>query len=132
MKHLLYVEDDPNSRSVVQMGIRLDPGKFTLSLFEDSVDFEQKLLALTPQPDLILLDIYVNPISGFEMLKIIRTHSQYDQTPVVALTASVMSEEIHMLQTAGFHGVISKPLNIDIFGELLQRIIAGESVWHIW
>ncbi|MBK8024042.1 MAG: response regulator [Chloroflexi bacterium] len=132
MLNILYVEDDAPSRNVVRMAQRLNPGTFVLTCFEDSQDFEGRLIDLEPQPDLILLDIHMKPFSGFEMLKFIRRHPEYDATPVVALTASVMNEEVEMLQTAGFHSVLSKPLNLDAFDDMLQRIMNGEQIWIVW
>lgn len=61
MLNILYVEDDPGSRSVVRMVQRMAPDIFTLTTFDDSQDFEGRLVQLDPQPDLILLDIYVKP-----------------------------------------------------------------------
>ena len=61
----------------------------------------------------------------------IRGRSEYSAIPVVALTASVMNEEIQMLQDAGFDSAISKPLNMDEFPDLIQRIMTGEHIWYI-
>jgi CheY-like chemotaxis protein len=132
MLNLLYVEDDAPSRDVVRMAQRMNPGSFQLTIFDDSHDFEQRLVDLDPQPDLILLDIHVKPYTGFDMLGMIRQQPKYQATPVVALTASVMNEEIQTLQEAGFHSVMSKPLNIDEFSGLVQRILDGEQIWYIW
>jgi len=132
MTHVLYVEDDPLSREVVRMAQRMSPEICSLTVFENSRDFEEKLLGLPQQPDLILLDIHMKPFSGFEMLKMIRSHAEFDRTYVVALTASVMNEEVRMLQEAGFQGGISKPLHLEIFPELIQRIMNGERIWHVW
>ena len=132
MLHILYVEDDPSSRHVVRMVQRMNPDVFTLTLFEDSRDFMQRLSALDPQPNLILLDIHVDPYSGFDMLAMIRREQKYNDLPVVAFTASVMNEEIALLQTSGFQGVVSKPLNLEEFPRIIQRIMDGEQVWYVW
>lgn len=132
MLNVLYVEDDPGSRDVVRMVQRMNPGIFELTVFDDSYDFEQRLLRLDPQPDLILLDIHVDPFTGFDMLAMIRNRPEYDATPVVALTASVMNEEVQTLQDSGFHGVVSKPLNLDEFPNIIQRIMEGEEIWYVW
>src|SRR5690606_42092694 len=47
----------------------------------------------------------------FRSLRMIREDSAFDSIPVVALTASVMNEEINELQTVGFVGVIAKPVD---------------------
>lgn len=132
MLNILYVEDDPGSRRVVDMVARMNPGEFDITIFEDSKDFEQRFLDLDAQLDLVLLDIHVEPYTGFEMLKMIRKHHRFDALPVVALTASVMNEEIQMLQDSGFQGVLSKPLNLGEFPDLIQRIMAGERIWYVW
>lgn len=132
MLNILYVEDDPGSRRVVLMTERMSPGLFELTVFENSYDFDEHLRQLDPQPDMFLLDIHVEPYNGFEMLTMIRQQAAFDDVPVVALTASVMNEEIHMLKTAGFNSVLSKPLDVDEFPNLIQRIIEGERIWYIW
>ncbi|GAB1421666.1 response regulator [Anaerolineales bacterium] len=132
MIYILYVEDDAPSRQVLALIERIKPEFMKITFFSDSVDFENRLLNLKPQPDLILLDIHIKPYSGFEMLKIIRKHAACDATPVVALTASVMNEEIQTLRDAGFFGVIGKPINIEEFPILINRIMDGEQVWHVW
>ena len=130
MSHILYVEDDPFSRSVMQMVQQITPEPMILTVFEDSVNFEQRLLGLDPQPEVILLDIHVQPYSGFDMLQIIRTHSQLDAIPVVALTASVMNEEIQLLKESGFQGVIANhnvSLNVSS-GEILGLLGDNSSI----
>jgi CheY-like chemotaxis protein len=79
----------------------------------------------------ILLDIHVRPYTGFEMLEMLRNHPDYRTTPVVALTASVMNEEIIHLRQAGFNGVIAKPVDIDAFPKILERIMRGEAFWNV-
>jgi CheY-like chemotaxis protein len=129
---MLYVEDDPGSRKVISMVARMNSERYDMTIYENSVAFEERFLNLPKKPDIVLLDIHVEPYSGFEMLAIIRQHPEYDDIPVVALTASVMNEEIEMLQEAGFQGVVSKPLNLTEFPTLIDRIMAGEHIWYVW
>jgi CheY-like chemotaxis protein len=65
------------------------------------------------------------------MLEMIRERPEFDHVPVVALTASVMNEEVQQLKRAGFNGVIAKPIDVDTFPDILQRILDGETVWRI-
>ena len=128
---VLYVEDDANSRDVMRMMLKMSMRLQVVTFFENSQDFLARLLALTPRPDIIFLDIHVKPITGFDMLKIIREQPTFAQVPVVALTASVMNEEIHRLRGAGFDGCISKPIDIEQFPEHVRRILNGETIWRI-
>jgi CheY-like chemotaxis protein len=64
------------------------------------------------------------------MLDLIRKNARYDAVAVVALTASVMYEEVRRLRDAGFDGVIAKPINFDTFPAALGRILSGGQVWN--
>jgi len=41
------------------------------------------------------------------------------------------NEEVSLLKSSGFDGAIAKPLNIEVFPDLIARIINGEQVWYI-
>jgi CheY-like chemotaxis protein len=126
----LYVEDDAFSREIMRTIFKV-LGHQTLTVFEDSKDFETRVQSLTSAPDVIFLDIHMKPIDGFEMLHILRGLPALADKPVIALTASVMNDEIERLQQSGFDGAIGKPLDYDTFPEQLQLIIDGESVWYV-
>ena len=127
---ILYVEDEPLSRKVMRMlAAHLDLSNVTI--FEDSTDIVTRATALDPKPDVIFLDIHMKPYTGFEMLAMLRKTEQFHNTPIVAMTASVMNEEVQQLQTAGFSGCISKPIDIDTFPDTLRRIMSGETIWRI-
>lgn len=128
---LLYVEDDPLSREVMQMLIERGLGFEHLTIFDNSDNFLPRLEALSPQPDIIFLDIYMKPHNGFEVLEMIRRHKAYDNIRTVAVTASVMNEEIDMLKDAGFDAGISKPIDQFFFPEFIYRVLKGETIWHV-
>lgn len=130
-QHLLYVEDDPLSREVMTMMIEnvIQPQTFTM--MEDSHDFQERVRTISPSPTLVLLDIHVQPHDGFEMLTMIREIDHMKDVHIVALTASVMNEEVEKLREHGFNGAIGKPLSIQLFPSLISRILEGEQVWHI-
>ena len=128
--YFLYVEDDPTSRVVIDMILKHNfVGSETLVL-ADSSDFPAYLDKLPTKPDIIFLDIHVQPYGGFDMLDMIRKHPKYADCLVVALTASVMSEEVEQLEIAGFNSVIAKPINRQQFPTLLKRILNGETIWY--
>jgi CheY-like chemotaxis protein len=127
----VYVEDDMLSREVMQLMMENAMGVTDLTLFENSTDFLTRLEALEHTPDIILLDIYVRPHDGFDMLKMLRKTPRYNATRIIALTASVMNEEVEKLRIAGFDGAIAKPLSVTTFPSLIERIARGESVWHV-
>jgi CheY-like chemotaxis protein len=127
----LYFEDDPLSREVMKVCLTRGMGYHHVLIFEDSRDFEAQLSSVGARPDVVFLDIHIEPVDGFEMLRLIRQSETYQSTKVIALTASVMNEEVTLLKDAGFDGVIAKPLDYDIFPSVLHRILKGEQVWHV-
>ena len=64
-------------------------------------------------------------------LEMLRQHNTFKNVPVVALTASVMNEEIHRLKEVGFNGVIAKPVDMDTFPDVVNRLLSGEEIWRI-
>lgn len=125
---ILYVEDHEMSREVMQLLLTNMMGLSNFTMFEASHNFIARVEALSPQPDIIMLDIHVAPHDGFEMLAMLRNNEAYADIPIVALTASVMSEEVQKLIQAGFDAIISKPVDMDSFPRLLERIMNGEEV----
>lgn len=128
---VLYVEDDPQSRKLMSMLLK---GRMKLphvTILEDSENFQAHVEALDPKPDIILLDIHMKPINGFEMLTLLREYAWVENTPIVALTASVMSEEVQRLRSIGFDGCLAKPIDLQTFPETLERILDGETIWRI-
>jgi len=128
---ILYVEDEPMSRRVMSLMLVNEMEFTNLVMFEDSTDFEERLLALDPAPELIMLDIHMQPHTGFEMLEMLREHEQFRELPIIALTASVMNEEVQKLKNAGFDGCISKPINMDEFPQMLKAVVQGQKLWRI-
>lgn len=126
----VYVEDDPLSREIMQMIMKNGMDVDRLTMFEDSADFMPRMKSLVNKPDVILLDIHVKPLDGFEMLALLRADPGYRHVKIVALTASVMNEEIERLRESGFDGAIGKPLSIQTFPDLMTRILQNEIVWY--
>jgi CheY-like chemotaxis protein len=128
---VLYVEDDPQSRRVMLMLLQ---GRLKLphvTVFEDSQNFLRQLEQLDPKPDVIFLDIHMQPHDGFEMLGMLRQLAWAREKPIIALTASVMNEEVRKLKAAGFNGCLAKPINLAVFPELFNRILNGDAIWRI-
>jgi CheY-like chemotaxis protein len=130
-KSFLYVEDDAPSRQVMRIIMKNFDLASELVIFEDTQDFMERLKNLSQRPHMILLDVHLQPLDGFAVLNMVRADSEYESTKVVALTASVMNEEIEKLQHSGFDGAIGKPLNARVFPTLLTRLFDGQAVWYI-
>jgi CheY-like chemotaxis protein len=127
----LYVEDDDLNRDALRVVLTRVMGVQKLAIFNDSVDFMARVKALETRPTVILLDVYVKPHNGFEMLKMLRADPDFRQARVIAITASVMNEQVEQLRASGFDAMIGKPINVGSFPGLIERVIRGEPVWQI-
>lgn len=130
MVTIAYIEDDPLSRQVLTLLLTRKMGYADVTVLEDSTDFLAKLQALPKLPDVVFVDIHMRPHDGFHVLATLRALESFQTTKIVAVTASVMNEEVDLLRKAGFDGVIGKPINSATFPDLFQRILQGEKIWR--
>ena len=115
---ILYVEDNPANMRLVDKIIARIPNT-TLSMATDGalgVEMARKNL-----PDLILMDINLPGINGFEALKMLRADPLTEHIPVIALSANAMLLDIEKGLMAGFYGYITKPINVDKFTNSLNE-----------
>lgn len=80
-------------------------------------------LAAEHIPVLILMDIGLPGMNGFEALKRLRAGSATASIPVIAVTASVTTHDQPKIMSAGFDGYQKKPIDIDEFLEAVRGII---------
>ena len=85
-------------------------------------------VARDKQPDVILMDINLPGINGFEALKILRADPLTAHTPVIALSANAMPLDIERGRKAGFFRYLTKPIKVDEFMEALD--VAREITGH--
>lgn len=128
---VLYVEDDRRSRMVIEVLLTEMLNVASLIIFENSKDFVDKINKLQRTPNLVFLDVRVQPLDGFQMLQHLRNQAVFEKTMIIALTANVMAHDIEKLKSAGFDGLIGKPILEEIFPQLLDKMLNGESVWYI-
>lgn len=108
-RRVLHVDDNAMSlRLLAQMLERL-PGVRVSSL---SDPLQAVLLAPSLQPDLILLDIRMAPIDGFEVLARLRASAALVHVPVVAVTAEAAPAELLRMRQTGFDRVLPFPLDL--------------------
>ena len=127
----LYVEDDESSRAVMELMMHKVLRTQNYAIFSETLNFMEKIKQLPVQPTIILLDIHMKPNDGFALLNMLRADKDYENLKVIALTASVMNEEIQQLRLRGFDGAIGKPIKLTTFPGLMERIISGESIWSV-
>ena len=115
-RSVLYIEDNPaNLRLVTQLLSNL-PNLHMWSAHEPQLGLD---LAKENNPDLILLDINLPGMDGFEVLKLLKQQEVTRNTPVIAISANAMPKDIEKGIDAGFDKYITKPININ---ELLNTV----------
>lgn len=129
-KTFLYVEDDALSQEIMKLILEDMLGAKELIIFADSKNILERLDRIAI-PSIIFLDIHVEPYSGLQILEMVRTKPDFENIPIIAVTASVMNDEVQQLRQAGFDGGIGKPIDQDVIPELIDRILNGEEVWHV-
>ncbi len=105
---ILIVEDNP-------LNLKLVRDVLTVSGYEVVAapsGEEGVTLAQTCEPDLVLMDIQLPGIDGYEALRMLRQNAQLDSVPVVAVTAFAMREDRERASRAGFDGYLSKPISV--------------------
>ena len=107
---ILYVEDNFENRILIKRV--LESEGFTVIEAENGLAGIEA--AEAERPDLILMDINLPDIDGYECSTRIRRHGILMHTPIVALTANVMEGDRQKALDAGLDGYIPKPVDIDL------------------
>lgn len=111
-KQVLYIEDNPaNLRLVSSIFSRL-PHIHLVTAHLPQLGLD---IAASHKPDLILLDINMPGMNGFQVLETLRQDPILKTVPVLAVTANAMPKDIERGKQAGFNDYITKPLQIPEF-----------------
>jgi CheY-like chemotaxis protein len=128
LRTLLYVEDNPANLRLVEQIIARHPGICLLTAVNGSLGIQT---ARDNQPEVILMDINLPGISGFEALKILRDDPATAHIPVVAVSANAMPSDIERGLKAGFFRYITKPIKVHDFMDAIDLALefAGKQVF---
>ena len=123
MKTALIIEDNDDNMELITF-ILEKHGYRTLRAKTGRKGFK---LALSEQPDFILLDIQLPDIEGTEVVQMIRAEEKEVAMPVIAVTSYAMAGDQEQLLAAGCTGYIEKPIDPYRIIDQIRRII-GEQV----
>jgi two-component system cell cycle response regulator DivK len=119
MKKVLIAEDNPVNRELLRELLEIRGYAVTESSNgEDALDQIAKT-----QPDILLLDLGMPVLDGFETIKRIRTDPDFKSLPVLAVTAYAMQGDHEKILTSGFDGYLSKPINSLLLDQELNRLL---------
>jgi PAS domain S-box-containing protein len=114
---VLYVEDNSANMKLVAQIISRYPAIHLLTASNGTSGIE---IARDSQPDVILMDIKLPGINGFEVLKILRQDPATAHIPVLAISANAMNLDVDRGLKAGFFDYITKPIKVSGFMEALE------------
>ncbi|RPI30111.1 MAG: response regulator [Chloroflexota bacterium] len=131
---VLIAEDDPDDRLLVGEALNISGEKCEHYFVEDGRELIDYLCglgkyqdsALSPRPDLILLDLNMPRLNGRQALKQIKALPNLARIPVVVLTTSSSPEDIQLCYTLGACGYIIKPVSFDDLAQKVRQVV------HYW
>lgn len=118
---ILYIEDDPGSQQLVSRVLQAEG--YQVVLAGDGLEGLQK--ATTEMPNLILMDINISQLDGYEVTTRLRSLDILHNIPIVALTANVLKGDKERALIAGCDGYISKPIDVDTLPEQVNTYLKG-------
>jgi len=116
---ILYIEDNPGNRMLVRRILMVED--FNVIEAEDGPKGIE--LALSEHPELILMDMNLPDMDGYELTKRRREMPELDAIPIIAMTANVMHGDREKTLEAGCDGYIPKPIDVDALPEQVAQFL---------
>jgi len=125
MLRILVVEDNAADARLLVKAIEETGVPVAITLLEDGVSAIEYLAGSPGRPcDVLLLDLDLPRLSGFEVLLTIRSREDLRSLPVVILSGSTNVDQIHRCYEAGANSYISKPGRLEELFSTAERFVA--------
>jgi CheY-like chemotaxis protein len=121
-KKVLIVDDD--MRNIFALSSALQQYDLIVEIANDGDEALEKLEA-TEGIDIVLMDIMMPKMDGYEATRHIRKQNKWNKLPVIALTAKAMKEDREKCLAAGANDYITKPIDMDRLISLMQLWLEG-------
>lgn len=118
---VFYLEDNASNLELVESLFEMDPRIHLEAAMEPETGLE---MLAGGQYDLLLLDINLPQMDGYEVLKAVREMPHLSEMPVVAVSANARKEDIQKELQAGFDDYMTKPLDIRALLVLVESNLA--------
>ena len=122
MTTLLYVED--NEDNIYMLSNRLLREGFEVSIARTGA--EGFSMARDELPDLIIMDLVLPEMDGFEAARLLRSESLTSHIPIIALSASVLPEHKHRAIDAGCDDFETKPVDFPCLLDKIGRLLKAD------
>jgi two-component system NtrC family sensor kinase len=119
---ILYIEDNPENRMLARAVLEAEG--YTVLTADDGLSGIEA--AIREQPTLILLDVNLPGVDGYEAVAILKSFPDLANTPVIAVTAYAMEGDRQRTLVAGCDGYIPKPIDVDAFPSQVGEFLRGK------
>ena len=124
---ILLVEDNPVDALFLETYFDKFPEKYALHTVQSgeaalSFLFHGVEFSDAPRPDIVLLDLHLPEMTGFEVLAAIKQHQHLKDIPVIVLTASTVDEDVKQAYSLQANCYLTKPADGAEFDELINAI----------
>lgn len=119
---VLIVDDDADDRFFMEQAFKRDSPTTQVHLAESGQQALDWLATDPPLPDLILLDLNMPAMTGFELLSCLKQSTDYGAIPVVILTTSSASADQEQARELGAQAFITKPTTQADLSAIAARI----------
>ena len=116
-KKVLIAEDD--ERNIFALSCILEENDIQFAVARNGKEV-LKILPKDPDIDMVLMDIMMPEMDGYEAMIEIRKQKRYNNLPIIALTAKAMKGDKKKCINAGATDYLSKPIDVDKFLSLLK------------
>jgi two-component system, cell cycle response regulator DivK len=120
-KKILIVEDIPMNMRLIRDILAY----YGYEIIEAENGEEAVRIASEQKPDLIIMDLQMPVMNGFEAIKILRSDPVTKDINVIAVTSFAMAGDREKVLAAGFDDYISKPLNTRELPEMVKRMLGN-------
>ena len=119
-RYILCIDDDVPLVQILARKLTLDGYNVRTASDHQTIVAE---LQKRPFPDLILLDVGLPGMSGFDLLQKLRKHPTFGSVPVIMLTGHASPEDVLRGMTSGADGYVSKPFQFDTLAIAIKTVL---------
>lgn len=122
-RNVLLVEDDPDRVMLTKRALSEAPAASTVEVVDNGEAAIERLDDEgAPTPDLVLLDLKLPGVDGFDVLQHVDEDDQTPDVPIVVLTSSTETEDMLRSYRLGANGYVTKPVDFEEFREAVRHI----------
>ncbi len=118
---ILYIEDNMDNMTLVQRVLEIEG----FEVIPAETGKEGVAKAVQNLPDIVITDINLPDIDGYEVTDILKNDKKTAHIPVIAMTANVMKKDREHVFKAGCDGYISKPIDVDELPGQIETFLKG-------